>query len=138
MMPSIIYETLAGSMDDLGVTADRIMEAESLDERPFDAGYFVVVSFGEELPAVAGLLAPRTMTIAVHYPWDKDRDYVPITRIINRVDQLLLPLELIKGQDGVQVSQIRRSGRSGNLSDEGWRTITRTATYGVSYDESAA
>lgn len=139
MMPSLIWEVMADSQElgNLGITPDRIIEAQSIDTRPFNDGYFIVVSFEEELPALAGLLAPRTVIIAVHSPWDDTRDFAPLTRILNLIDKVILPIESQYGEDGVRVSQVRRSGRSGNLSDEGWRTITRTATYGVSYDESA-
>lgn len=141
MMPNVIVQTLAGDtiLAALGVTADRIRESQSWDERPND-GYFLSINF-EEM-TFSGISAiskgPRICTVAVHHPWDADRDFYTLTSILNRVDELLLPLESVAGSDGLRVTVIRRQGRSGNLTDEGWKTITRTATYGVLYDEYVA
>lgn len=142
MMPSVIYELLAADeqLDDLGITADRIMESQSIDSVPFNDGYFVTISFEEQLLSQVSALArgPRTVTIAVHHNWNLDRNYAPIDKILNRIDQVLLPVEQAIGDDGVRVTRIQRQGRSANMADEGWKTITRTATYGVLYDEYAA
>jgi len=141
MMPNKIAQTLAGDtiLAALGITADRIRESQSWDERPKD-GYFLSINFEEMVfsgaPGVSK--GPRICTIAVHHPWDIDRDFFTLTSILNRVDELLLPLEDVAGSDGLRITMIRRQGRSGNLTDEGWKTITRTATYGVLYDEYAA
>jgi hypothetical protein len=59
-------------------------------------------------------------------------------RILNRVDDILLPIEHKTGSDGMRITCIDKQGRSGNLIDDGWKTIARNATYGVLYDESTA
>ena len=142
MMPSVIYELLAADeqLEDLGITSDRIVESQSVDSRPFNDGFFVTISFEELIMSAVTIIArgPRTMTVAVHQNWDTGRDYRPIDKILNRIDQLLLPIEQAIGSDGVRVSKVMRQGRSANMADEGWKTITRTATYGVLYDEYAA
>ena len=142
MMPSVIYELLAADkqLNDLGISEDRIIESQSVDARPFNDGYFITISFEELTMSTVTVIArgPRTVTIAVHHSWDIDRDYRPIDKILNRIDQLLLPIEQAIGTDGVRVSKVMRQGRSANMADEGWKTITRTATYGVLYDEYAA
>lgn len=139
MMPSIIFETLSASSDlsNLGVDDSRILESQSVDERPFGDGYFITISFEEIVMSGVSKLAkgPRVCTIAVHHPWDEDRDFLPINSILNKIDELLLPLEDVAGSDGIRVTSIRRQGRSSNLVDEGWKTITRTSTYGVLYNE---
>jgi hypothetical protein len=98
------------------------------------------VAFEELLLASPSKLSrgERTVTVAVHRNWEIDRDFSPIDKILNRIDALLLNVENESGTDGVRVTSIRRSGRSGNMADEGWKTITRTSTYGVLYDEYAA
>jgi hypothetical protein len=142
MMPSIIYELLAEDevLADLGIDGDRIIESQSVDSLPYSDGYFVTISFEELTMSTVSVLArgPRVVIMAVHHNWDIDRDYQPIDKILNRVDQILLPLENAIGTDGVRVSKVMRQGRSANMADEGWKTITRTATYGVLYDEYAA
>lgn len=144
MLPTIVYETLAADDDlqDLGVTEDRIFERQSLDERPYDDGYTVVINWQESTmysQTYSNLArAPRVMTLWVHTPKDKTRDYRTIDQILNRIDILLLGIEQRTGTDGMRVTCIAKQGRSGNLIDDGWKTITRNATYGVLYDESAA
>jgi hypothetical protein len=139
MRPSLIYSLLAEDplLAGLGLSADAIFESQSVDERPSDKDYFATVRFEENTSPGFDYLGPRTMVIAVHHPWDKGRDYSPITALLNRIDRLLLPVDQEIGDDGVRVAQIRRGNpaRSGNMTDEGYKTIVRWATYRVSYDE---
>jgi len=142
MMPNLLYQKLANDseLSKLGINSTRVIESQSVDERPFSDGYFVTVAFEELLLASPSKLSrgERTVTVAVHRNWEIDRDFSPIDKILNRIDALLLNVENESGTDGVRVTSIRRSGRSGNMADEGWKTITRTSTYGVLYDEYAA
>lgn len=148
MMPVAVYESLAGDsiLNDLGITGDRIFELQSVDQRPFDEGYWLIVNWQESSvysQTYTGMSngipkAPRVMTIWVHTPLDSTRDYTIITRILNRIDAILLPMVHVTGSDGVRVTCVAKQGRSGNLADDGWKTTTRNATFGVLYDESAA
>lgn len=132
MNPSLLWEKLNV------VLPGRIYESQSLDSRPHDDGYFITVNMEESTISNRAIArGPRTVTIAVHHNAEIDRDYAPITMLLNLVDKALLPIDDEIGEDGVRVSQVKRGGRSGNLLDEGWNTITRTATYGVSYNEYA-
>lgn len=141
MRPSLLFEVLVddAELQSLGITSGRIKESQSIDSRPFADGYFVTINMEESTIANAAIArGPRNCTFAVHHSADIDRDYGPITDILNRIDRLVLSIEDDTGSDGVRVSVVRRGGRSGNLLDEGWNTITRTATYGVLYNEYAA
>jgi hypothetical protein len=142
MMPNLLYQKLANDSElfKLGINSTRVIESQSVDERPFNDGYFITVAFEELLLASPSKLSrgERTVTVAVHRNWEIDRDFSSIDKILNRIDILLLNVENESGTDGVRVTSIRRSGRSGNMADEGWKTITRTSTYGVLYDEYAA
>ncbi len=146
MIPVIIYEKLAQDsvmQSQFGITPNRIVELQSVDERPFDDGHFIVVNWQESTiysQTYTGMQngivkAPRVMMLWVHCPMDRSRDYRIIDRILNRVDALLLPIEHESGSDNVRVTCIHKQGRSGNLMDDGWKTIARNATYGVLYDE---
>ena len=139
MQPSLIYELLEADSALAGLGVSRIIESQSIDTRP-DAAYFVTIHMEEPATGPVQILGPRAMTIAVHHPWDIDRDYDPITKILNRIDQLLLPVDQQTGQDGTRVSQVRRGSppRSGNMTDEAWKTVTRWGNYRVSYDEFGA
>lgn len=141
MMPSVIYETLVNDagLNNLGIDSERVFESQSLDSRPVSDGYFITISFEELVISNYAIdRGPRTVTVAVHHSMDVDRDYRPLDQILNRIDQVLLAIENLSGEDKVRVSQIKRQSRSGNMIDEGWKTITRTSSYGVLYDEYAA
>lgn len=142
MMPVAVWEAITADPDlnTLGINADTVFEAQSMngDERPSVNGHFVVVDFQEQTLSVPVNRGPRVMDIAVHVPWDITREYDEINRILNAVDSVLLPREQVTGTDGIRVTCIRPSGRSRNLSDPGWHTTTRFATYNILYDETAA
>lgn len=149
MIPVIIYEKLANDQyleNECGITGDRIFELQSIDERPCSDGYFVVINWQESTvysQTYTGMQngitrAPRVMMLWVHSPKDLGRNYRPIDKILNRIDELLLPIEHEIGTDGIRVTCIAKQGRSGNLVDDGWKTISRNATYGVLYDETNA
>lgn len=133
MEPILIWDILNS------ILPGRVYESQSLDSRPHSDGYFITVNMEESTIANSAISrGPRTVTIAVHHNAEIDRDYGPINAILNYIDAGLLPIDDQRGSDGVRVSQVKRAGRSGNLLDEGWNTITRTATYGVLYNEYAA
>lgn len=141
MMPSGVYEILSESLLDVyGITPDRIIESQSVDTRPFNDGYFITVAFEERLLSATSAIrrGPRTMTIAVHTPDETTRDYGPINVILSLVTEALSEVENYLGQDGMEISEIALTGESGNLVDEGYKTLTRFATYRVSYHEKAA
>ena len=142
MMPNVIFQELEidDQLETLLGGSGRIIESQSVDSRPFSDGYFVTVSFNEMLMSPVSALArgPRTVTIAVHHAQEIDRDFFSLTAILNRIDEIILPIEDQEGTDGLRVTTIRRTGRSGNLIDDGYKTITRYATYGVLYDEFVA
>lgn len=148
MIPIIIYETLVADsqLQACGINNSRVLELQSIDERPFDDGYYIVMNWQESTsPGLSfngvqntAQKPPRTMTLWVHSPFDKGRDYRIIDRILNRVDKLLLAMENTKGSDNIRLTCVTKQSRSGNLIDDGWKTIARNTTYSVLYDEYAA
>lgn len=140
MIPSAAYELLSGDSElvALGVTPSRIKELQTVDERPFDSGYFIIFNWQEQDFVHSVQTGPRNVLIWVHTPLDRSRNYRPIDQILNRIDQIFNEVEQVTGTDGVRMTAVRKMGRSANLMDEGWKTITRFATYSVLYDEAAA
>lgn len=150
MMPMAIFEAITqdNTLSTLGINEDRVYEMQSInqDETPDANTHFVVIDMQESTvfsQTYAGMgngitKAPRVMDIAVHISWDISRDYQPIDHILNQIDRVLCPIEHVTGSDGIRVTCIAKSGRGRNLQDDGWRTITRHATYSVLYDELAA
>lgn len=140
MRPSLIYEKLSSNAGllSMSVDGDRIHESQSLDERPHQTGLFITVSFEEAVWNTAVKTGPVNITVAAHIPWADGRDYTDIHRALNFIQEQFVEIENEIGTDDVLVSQAQPTGRSANLSDEGWQTITKTATYRVSYRESLA
>lgn len=145
MMPNVIPQLLNADsqLTTLLGTGTRIAESQSWGTKPLPRpkdGYWLSIKFNEMSFSAASVLAkgPRMVDIAVHHPWEIDRDFTTLTSILNRVDEILLPIEQQIGTDGIRVTSIARRGRSANAEDEGWQTITSYATYGVLYDEFAA
>lgn len=142
MMPIAVLEAITTDPDlnAFGVNAATVFEAQSIngDERPNVDGYFVVVDFQEQSLTATVNRGPRVLDIAVHVPWDITRDYTVINRILNAIDSVLLPIEQVTGSDGIRVTCIRPFGRSRNLTDTGWQTISRFVAYSILYDEAAA
>lgn len=136
--------------DDLFV-AQNIYELQTLEEnqRPRNDGPFVVFNWQESTlysQTYTGMQngidkAPRVLQVWVHWPYDggyASTDYDDLNRILNRIDTIFSAIIHGTGTDGQRVTMVRRAGRSRNLKDEGYRTITRHAVYGVLYDENAA
>lgn len=142
MRPSIIHETLtadsplAGLMGTTAPIQNRIYELQSLDARPqVGSGFFIVIDMQETTMGTPDRFGPQIMQIWVHTSVDSP-DYGAITDILNRIDKLIMPLELVTGNDGIRLTQIQRHGRSQNTIDPGWKTATRNGLYGVLYNES--
>ena len=145
MTAQAVFDTLAADeyLAVLGISAANIFEIQSLDERPVHRGPFMVFKWEESTiytssysGSVNGIdRAPRTLQVWVHVPWDESREFNLIDAILNRVDKILDEMEHVPGADGYTVTVVRKAGRSGNLRDEGFKTITRNAIYGVLYHE---
>jgi hypothetical protein len=143
MTVQAIFDTLAADteLNALGIDETKIFEANSVDERPTHSGPFMILKWEESTvytSSYSGSLngiqrAPRTLTVWVHIPWDDTREFDLIDTILNRVDKVLTAMEHVVGQDGYTVTLANPAGRSGNLSDEGFKTITRNAVFGVLY-----
>ena len=150
MMPMAIFEIITGdtTLNDLGITEDRVFELQSInqDVTPDTTTYLVIIDMQESTISSAtyggmgnGIhKAPRVMEISVHISWNVTRDYHVIDRILNRIDKLFYDTIQYTGTDGVRITSIRKQGRTRNLQDDGWQTTTRHATYTVLYDELAA
>lgn len=133
-------------LNGFGINEDTVSEITDIDTRPVHDGYFAVLKWQESTlysQAYAGLRngidrAPRVLEIWVHVPLTITRRYNTIDKILDRIDELLTAIEHLPGDDDDTITMIRKAGRSGNLTDEGWQTATRNAVYGVLYRRSAA
>ena len=145
MTVKAIFDTITADaeLNALGIDESTVFEIQSLDERPVHHGPFVVLKWEESTiytSAYSASLngidrAARTLQVWVHISWDETREYDLIDTILNQIDIVLDAMEHVAGDDGYTVTLARKSGRSGNLVDEGYKTVARNAVYGVLYRE---
>lgn len=125
----------------LGIDEDAVFNQHDIDERPFANRRFIVLrweeatNFSQSYTGMRNGLnrAPRMLTIWVHSPIKFSTDFEAIDQILDRIDLIFDAVEGVAGSDGYTVTVIRNSGRSGDLKDEGWQTITRNGAYAVLY-----
>lgn len=120
----------------LGIDETSVFNQNDVMERPKNDGPFIIVRWEEvTLSGLAPRLGrgSRLLTIWVHSPKEISTDFNALDEIIEAIDALLLPLENEAGTDGYSITNVRKSGVSGDLYDEGLNTVTRNAGYGVLY-----
>jgi len=74
---------------------------------------------------------PVRLYISAHMPIEVMDDFSYIDHILDACDSALRPMWDIVGEDGYTVSQIRVCGRSADVKDQGFQTITKNAAYQV-------
>lgn len=75
--------------------------------------------------------APRVLAVNVHIPREFSTSYTKIDKILDKVDDAITPLEHVPDGEGKTITCVRKAGRGRDLIDEGYNTITVSATYGV-------
>lgn len=105
-----------------GITADDIYNIEAVDN-PDRQKPFVVTAWAEQARTGWGSSGPRDLLVWAH---DDSADYSRIDRILERVKELLVG---VTHQGGI--SQAAFTGGSGDLYDDGFRTITRNYGFRV-------
>lgn len=134
MSRSAIIEALYedSGLTSLGVEQDSILQGQGLLERPTDRSPFILLNWQEQAQNPFGnVKAPRTLVVWVHYPSEVTNDYSKIDSILDRVENVLVGLEDVSGDDGHSVTCVRSTGRSSDLKDEGLQTFCRYAAFQV-------
>lgn len=148
MTASVLMERLKADaiLNDALEVDGHIYEIQSLEERPRHDGPFVIFNWQESTifsQTYTGMRngidkAPRVLQVWAHIPEKVSTDYDDLNRILNRIDLVFKDIEHETGTDGQRVTIVRKAGRSRNLNDPAYQTITRHAVFGVLYDEDAA
>lgn len=116
----------------LGINANTVFPNYSLDKRPVDNGAFLILRWAEDgSPVFGDVKPPRGLDIWAHYPSKKSSDHAHIDTILDACDSVLTNMYDVAGSDGYKVTCVRAKGRSRDLKDESFETITRFATYDV-------
>ena len=112
-----------------GINASRVWPAQSLDTAP-RKGPFLVIRW-EETDTVFGNFGRReVMTVWAHQARESSTDYATLDLILSRVEELLLGVEHLSGNDGT-ITSIDFQGRSPDLNDEGYKTIAKNSAFRV-------
>lgn len=128
-------------LNEMGIDNTTVFNQHDIDERPFDDRRFIVLrweeatNFSQSYTGMRNGLnrAPRMLTVWVHSPIKYSTDFEAIDQILDRIDLIFDHVEGAEGSDGYTVTLIRNSGRSADLKDEGWQTVTRNGAYAVLY-----
>jgi hypothetical protein len=111
-----------------------VVEAQlSYDQRPNDAGAFIVIvwrhtDFEDDIQANA----ERHFDLYVHIPMLVSTDFGRIDAILDRCDALFAAVadgDPVAGGDGLQLDYVGFEGRGMDMTDEGYETICRQASY---------
>ena len=136
MSRTAFFTSITGhaDMNTLGINDDTVFHNYSLEERPVDNGPFIILRWGEDAGLAWGsekLRSPTQLTAWVHYPIKLTNDYGKIITILDKMDDIIFDLRDVVGTDGYTLSFVKIGGRSTDLLDDGFETITKTASYEV-------
>jgi len=116
----------------IGINENSVFHNFSLEERPIASGPFAILRWGEiDRPPFIGVNPPMRLTIWFHWPSEETNDFSKLDNAIDICDNLLSGLGGESGIDGYTVTCVRPTGRSGDLKDDGFQTITKNASYEV-------
>ena len=118
-------------LNDVGLDEDTIFHNFSSEERPSDTGPFAILRWGIRPPPRFGgtVKSPETVRIWIHWPIQVTNDYQKIVSIFDHIDDLTKELNDVPGSDGYTLSFVTIGGRSEDLIDDGFGTITKNAEY---------
>ena len=139
MSRAAVYDALAGNdaLNELGITEDSVFANYSLDESPVTNGPFLILRWeNEDRPVFSDpnqsvVKNTRNLTVWAHIPAVLSTDFNRLDAILNSVDDALVPMVHVAGEDGEVVTSVRAFGRSSDFKDEGFKTISRNATYQI-------
>lgn len=112
-----------------GLNLNNIWPAQSVDVVPRKKP-FIILRWEEETLQRGGFGRREVLTVWAHEARESSTDYGRINEILDRVEEILMGSIHISGVDGV-LTQVTYNGRSGELNDEGYKTITRNAAFTV-------
>lgn len=134
MSRSVILNAIETNSDlnAAGINENTVFASYSKEIAPVTDGPFVILRWFEH-PKQQGFDGPRVLEVWAHMPEKLSTDYGHLDNILNLVDRAILPLTQVVGEDGYYLTEVTPSGKSRDLVDRTYKTITRNASYGVLY-----
>jgi hypothetical protein len=126
-----VYTLLAtdGQLQDLGVAYGNVWPAQALDTAPRNSR-FLIMRWEESTVAPGRASQSEVLTVWAHCPREMSTDFAPLDAILNRVTEVLTSATHVIGADGT-LTCVDYNGKSPDLNDEGYTTITKNAAYTV-------
>lgn len=118
----------------LGFDEESVLINYDGDERPNDK-MFMVLHWGDEVPALRSgdgdTRNLRPLTIWVHMYREFSTDYTRIDALLNILDDIIMNLVHVPGEDGYTMTLAEKNGRSRDLRDRTYETICRSISYRI-------
>ncbi len=112
-----------------GINEQKVWPAQALDTAP-RKGPFLILRWEERVVQRGGFGAKDTLTVWAHVAREVTTDFGMINEILERVEEIMLSAVHVVGVDGV-LTMVDYNGRSPELNDEGYKTITRNSQFTV-------
>lgn len=117
-------------LNGFGLTDETIFHNYSSEERPTDTGPFVIMRYGtQNRPVFRDVKSPEPVTVWVHWPIELTNDYEKIIKILDQIDKVADGIRDVSAHDDYVLGFVEIGGRSGDLVDDGFGTITKNADY---------
>lgn len=134
MSRTAVFDALVNdqTLNSLGINENSVWQNYTLEERPIRKGPFIILRWGDsDRPQFGNVKNPVRLVIWCHYPIEETNDFTHIDNLLDACDGALSSLEDVAGVDGYAVTCVRATGRSGDLKDDGFQTISKNAGYEV-------
>lgn len=144
MSRDAIYQAIINDEDlnELGIDATTVFPNYALDQRPTDNGIFLILRWESQPYVGASTLGgfgsgtgmgrgARDLTVWAHLSREESSDFTRLDAVLDRLDIILVDMEHVSGSDGYTLTCVRPTGRSSDLRDDGFDTITRNAGYKI-------
>jgi len=127
MSRAAVYGLISADLDLqlLGLDPNATFSANATDSPTYRP--FVIIRW-EDHTATFADRGPQNLTIWVH---DDGQDYARVNDMLQRIREVMADAVHVVGNDGDTLTESRWLGSSSDLYDDGYRTITRNATFRV-------
>ena len=115
----------------MGYSQINILATNSVDSVPRDLERFITFGYSDAVRAFKSYGAVE-MIVWVHQFREASNDYGEIDKAILRIRQLMNEAVEIQGEDGWKISSVHWLGDSGDLFDDGYKTLCRNSTFRIS------
>lgn len=118
----------------MNINDETVFHNWSNEERPTNATPFVILRWGVQGRPPFGWDSPKAseqVTVWVHWPREVTNDFEKLEKVLDAIDDVCREMRDLPGNDNYTLSFVDIGGRSPDLTDDGFNTITKNGTYEV-------